>query len=77
MSTKQFAAILGFGFAVVWITLGLGDAVLCLIGAGAFAVAVAIALGEIDLAELQSRLGPDRDMPFGDQGGPRGGRRVQ
>jgi len=39
MSAKQFAAALGFAFATVWITLGFGWAVLCLIGALVFYVA--------------------------------------
>jgi hypothetical protein len=56
VDTKQYAALVGFLFAVVWIALSFGDAVLCLIGAGAFYGAAAVALGELDLGEVQRRL---------------------
>jgi hypothetical protein len=56
VDTKQYAALVGFLFAVVWIALGFGDAVLCLIGAGAFYGAAAVVLGELDLGEVQRRL---------------------
>jgi hypothetical protein len=42
MSSKQFAAALGFAFVTVWITLGFGWAVLCLIGALVFYVATVL-----------------------------------
>lgn len=42
MSSKQFAAVLGFAFVAVWIALNFGWAVLCLIGALAFYVAAVI-----------------------------------
>ena len=56
MDTKQYAALVGFLFAVVWIALGFGDALLCLIGAAVFYGVAAVALGELDLGELQRRL---------------------
>ena len=42
MSSKQFAAALGFAFVTVWITLGFGWAVLCLIVALVFYVATVL-----------------------------------
>jgi hypothetical protein len=42
MSSKQFAAALGFAFVTVWITLNFGWAVLCLIGALVFYVAAVL-----------------------------------
>jgi hypothetical protein len=59
VDTKQYAALVGFLFAVVWISLGFGDAVLCLLGAAAFYGATAVALGELDLGEVQRRLRQD------------------
>lgn len=57
MSTKQFAALLGFAFVAAWTGFGFGYAVLCLAGAVSFYLAAGVREGEIDLAELQSRLG--------------------
>ncbi len=56
ISTKQFAAVLGFAFVGVWIAAGFGDAVLCLLGAGIAYAAVAFYQGDLDLDEVQSRL---------------------
>jgi len=41
-SSKQFAAVLGFAFVTVWITLAFGWAVLCLIGALIFYLAAVL-----------------------------------
>ncbi len=57
MSVRQFAALIGFLFVVVWIRFGFGDAVLCLVGAAAFWIAVQVLIGELNLAVLQSRFG--------------------
>lgn len=57
MTTKQFAALLGFAFVAAWIGFGLGDAILCAIGAGMLYLAAGVKDGEIDLADLQARLG--------------------
>ena len=57
MTSTQFAAILGFAFVAAWIAFGFGSAVLCLVGAAAFYVAVLFVRGDVDLADLQSRLG--------------------
>ncbi|MHB1468057.1 MAG: hypothetical protein ACYCU0_06850 [Solirubrobacteraceae bacterium] len=62
MTSKQFAALFGFAFVAAWIGLGLGDAILCLIGAIVFWGVVSFRRGEIDLADLQSRLGAQRDV---------------
>ena len=56
MTTKQYLGLLGFAFVGVWIALGFGDAVLCLLGAGLFYALAAVALGEVDLGDLQDRL---------------------
>lgn len=55
--TKQFAALLGFLFVAAWVAFGFGDAVLCLIGAGLFYAAASFYLGDLDLRDVQSRLG--------------------
>ena len=34
MTPRQFAALLGFLFTAAWIGFGLGEAMLCLVGAG-------------------------------------------
>jgi len=61
MTPPQFAALLGFLFVAAWAALGLGDAVLCLVGAAAFYLASAVLRGELDLGELQQRAtGPRR-----------------
>ncbi len=60
MKPQQLAALLGFLFVAAWATLGLGDAVLCLVGAAAFHVATAFYRGELDLAGLQQRASQPR-----------------
>jgi len=57
MSAKQFAALIGFLFVVVWVRFGFGDAVLSLVGAAVFWIAVEVLFGELNLAVLQSRFG--------------------
>lgn len=57
MTSSQFAAALGFAFVVVWIGMGFGSAVLCLVGAAVFYAVVLLVRGDVDLAEVQSRLG--------------------
>ncbi|MGI8593831.1 MAG: hypothetical protein ACR2ML_05615 [Solirubrobacteraceae bacterium] len=56
MNPKHLAALLGFAFVVAWIAFGLGNALLCLLGAALFYAAAALAQGEIDLAQLQDRI---------------------
>ncbi len=59
MTSRQFAALLGFLFAAAWIGFGLGEAILCLVGAGVFAgllyAAEAFLRGDIDLGDMQRR----------------------
>ncbi|MGI8713706.1 MAG: hypothetical protein ACR2NR_11090 [Solirubrobacteraceae bacterium] len=55
MNPQQLAGLLGFLFVAAWIAFGLGDAVLCLVGAGVFYAVTAFYRGELDLAELQQR----------------------
>jgi hypothetical protein len=57
MSRSQFLALLGFAFAAAWIGFNFGYALLCLLGAAVFYAAGAVMGGELDLGELQSRLG--------------------
>lgn len=54
--TTHLAAALGFAFVAAWIAWSFGSAILCLIGAAVFYVVVAFRQGELDLAELQSRV---------------------
>ncbi len=63
ITRKHLAAALGFAFAAVWIDLGFGDAILCLVGAGVFFYAAAYLEGELDLAELGERLTPNQSAP--------------
>lgn len=60
MNARQFAALLGFLFAAAWIGFGLGEAILCLVGAGVFAgmlyAGEAFLRGDIDLGDVQSRV---------------------
>lgn len=55
--TKRFAAVMGFAFIAAWIGFNFGYAVLCLVGAAAFYAAASYLEGDVDLAELQDRLG--------------------
>lgn len=57
MTTKQFVALLGFAFVAAWIGFGFGDAILCLLGAAVAYLVAAVREGEIDLGELQDRIG--------------------
>ncbi len=55
MSRQQFAALLGFAFAAIWIATNFGDAILCLVGAAVFYAIDALLRGELDLGELTNR----------------------
>jgi hypothetical protein len=57
MTSTQFAAILGFAFVAAWIAFGFGSAVLCLVGAAGFYATALFLRGDLDLADVQSRLG--------------------
>ncbi len=57
MTDTQFAAVLGFAFVAAWIGFGFGSAILCLVGAIAFYLGALVLRGDLDLAEIQSRLG--------------------
>jgi hypothetical protein len=64
MTTRHFAALIGFAFVAAWIALNFGYALLCMIGAGAFYALAAVLEGDIDLGELQARVtqrAPARD----------------
>jgi len=56
MTTKQFAALLGFAFVVTTGVTNFGFAVLCLLGAAIFYAAAAFYEGDLDLGEVQSRI---------------------
>ena len=60
MTQKQFAALLGFAFAVAWISFNFGYALLCLLGAAVFYAGASFLEGELDVADLQDRLTPRR-----------------
>lgn len=60
MTPPYFAALIGFLFVAAWAALGLGDAVLCLLGAAVFYAVTAFYRGELDLADLQQRSGAPR-----------------
>jgi hypothetical protein len=64
MNPQQLAALIGFLFVAAWAALGLGDAVLCLVGAAAFYAATAFYRGELDLAELQQRAATRRPPTY-------------
>ncbi|MBA2240263.1 MAG: hypothetical protein H0W09_03315 [Solirubrobacterales bacterium] len=57
IAQQHFEALLGFLFVAAWIGFGFGDAVLCLLGALAFYAIGSFLRGELDLAEVQERLG--------------------
>lgn len=58
--TQHLAAALGFAFVAAWIAWSFGSAILCLVGAAVFYLAIAFQRGELDLAELQARVGQQR-----------------
>jgi hypothetical protein len=39
---RYFAAVIGFGFVAVWVSVGVGAALLCLIGSAVFSVGSAV-----------------------------------
>lgn len=55
MKPAQLAALIGFLFVAAWVTLGFGDALLCLVGAAVFYAATAFYHGELDLSNLQQQ----------------------
>ncbi|HEX5192189.1 MAG TPA: hypothetical protein VFW09_05240 [Solirubrobacteraceae bacterium] len=57
MTNQRYGAALGFAFVAAWIAFGFGDAILCLVGAAVFAAAAAYWRGELNLADLQDRIG--------------------
>jgi hypothetical protein len=66
MSSKQFAAVLGFAFVAIWITLNFGWAVLCLIGALVFYVAAVLieqAMHSTDVFAIVRRWGSTQTPP--------------
>jgi hypothetical protein len=71
MTTRHFAALIGFAFVAAWIALGFGDALLCVIGAALFYAIAAVREGDVDLGELQARIAREPLSP----GGSRLGRR--
>lgn len=63
ITRKHLAAALGFAFAAAWTGLGFGEAVLCLLGACVFYFVASFLEGEVDLGELQGRLGVGHSSP--------------
>ena len=61
MNTRKYlAAVLGFAFVAAWIAFSFGDAILCLLGAALFYAVASFLEGDLDLADLQSRLPSSR-----------------
>jgi hypothetical protein len=56
MTTRHFAALVGFAFVAAWIALSFGYALLCLVGAAVFYALAAVVEGSVDLGELQARV---------------------
>jgi hypothetical protein len=54
---KYLAAFLGFAFVAMWIAVDFGAAILCLLGASVFWAIAAYLRGELDLTQVQDRLG--------------------
>lgn len=78
MTTRKYlAAILGFAFIAAWIGFGLGDAVLCLLGAAIFYAVASFLEGDLDLAELQERLRSNQTNATAPTPRPRPRARVQ
>jgi type IV secretory pathway TrbD component len=78
MTTKPFAAVLGFGLVAAWIALNFGYAILCLVGAAVFYGAAAVVQGEVDLGEVQRRLRSGGEAgSFRSPTSAGGGRRVR
>ena len=57
INVKHLAAVVGFLFVAMWIITNFGYAVLCLVGAAIFYAVAAFMQGELDVGEIQSRLG--------------------
>lgn len=57
ISPKHLAAVVGFLFVAMWIFTNFGYAVLCLAGGAVFYAVAAFLQGELDVGDLQSRLG--------------------
>jgi hypothetical protein len=57
ITRKHFAALIGFAFVAAWVGFNFGYAVLCLVGAALFYYVASFLEGELDLGELQARLG--------------------
>jgi len=77
ITRKYLAAILGFAFIAAWIGFGLGDAVLCLLGAAIFYAVASFLEGDLDLVELQGRLRSNQTNPTAPTPRPRPRARVQ
>lgn len=78
ITRKYFATVLGFGFVAAWIGFGFGDAILCLLGAAFSYAVVSFLEGDLDLTDLQGRLGRDNAItPTSSPPRPRARPRVQ
>lgn len=64
MIDRRFlAAVGGFAFVAAWIGFGLGQALLCVLGAAICWLGAGIVEGKVDLGKLQRRLGGEEEVP--------------
>lgn len=66
IDVKHLSAVVGFLFVAMWIITNFGYAVLCLLGAAVFYAVASFLQGELDVGEIQSRLGvggPSQSTP--------------
>lgn len=56
MTIKQYASLMGFAFVAAAFGLGLGAALLCLVGAALAYGGAAVAVGELDPEEIRDRV---------------------
>jgi hypothetical protein len=56
MTIKQYASLMGFAFVAAAFGLGIGAALLCLVGGALAYGAAAVAVGELDTEEIRDRV---------------------
>ncbi|MGI8845927.1 MAG: hypothetical protein ACR2HC_07115 [Thermoleophilaceae bacterium] len=56
MTIKQYASLMGFAFVAAAFGLGIGAALVCVVGAALAYGAAAVAVGELDAEEIRERV---------------------